>query len=1088
MPRSDRGSMKTGNNDIRNAVSPDAHWLDDFFRGPWQEHRFPIVLFLTGALLELLAVLTTLNIGYLNCFDESVSFVAAIIMVVAIYLAFRRIQFLTGLLAIAGGLFALGKFINLTRSIYALVNVPIIGNSSMFSRYIEASAYAVAAFLTIGGTLLITLNLYRRSRELMARHVALEESEQSYATIIRSAMDGFWRIDMEGNIIECNDVYCAISGYSSEELLRMRISDVEALESDEHTLGHIEKVCRAGHDRFETKHRTKDGRILDIEVSATTPINSKGNIMFAFLRDITEQKRAETALRESEQRFRDVALSSADWLWEVDLQGRYVYCSERVYDVLGYTAEELLTKSFFELMTLEEGLRVLNLVMDSVAEPRQILELENRHIHKDGREIVMLTNAVPVLDASGHLCGYRGSDKNITEHVRIQQRTQVRMRMLDYASRHSLEEFLPKALDEIGALVDSPIGFYHFVEKDQKTLTFQAWSTATTEKFCTALGTGAHYNMDTAGVWADSLRQRRPVIHNDYAALPRKKGMPEGHAQVVRELTVPIFRDGLVVAILGVGNKPRDYTEEDIDSVAYLADVTWEIFWHKRADEERLRLAAAIDQAAESVMITDRHGIINYVNPALEKMSGYNTQEVLGKPLSILHNPEHCGTVMETMRGAMERGDTWQGRFKNLHRSAEPYEVEAVISPVRNKAGKVVNYVVLERDISVEAALERQLRQSQKMEAVGTLAGGIAHDFRNILLLVLGHCELALRDLETGHPARQKIRQIANAGTRGTELVKHILAFSRKGEQERQAVNIAARVTEALELFRISLPPHMELRTQIDESCGAVYADPAYIQQVLLNLCNNARQAMLDTGGLLEVSLQRIFNQEMRTADAGALTPGPYVLLSVRDNGCGMDEEIRSRIFEPFFTTRKLEGTGLGLPTIHGIVMDCGGAIIVRSALGKGSVFEVYFPELGEAPPVAVPEADKALPVCSGRLLVLDDDEDVAEMTAGLLQDSGFHVQTCIDSRAALSALLKHEIAVDIIISDYAMPHVTGLQFARILKDNGIPSPVILITGLSEDIGDKEKAESGIVCCLTKPFSTTQLITAIQHTLDAQQR
>lgn len=429
---------------------------------------------------------------------------------------------------------------------------------------------------------------------------------------------------------------------------------------------------------------------------------------------------------------------------------------------------------------------------------------------------------------------------------------------------------------------------------------------------------------------------------------------------IIRELTVPIIRDGLVVAVLGVGNKPRDYLEEDVEIVSHPADVAWEIFQRKRAEEERMRLATAIEQGAESVIITDHQGFILYINPAAERMSGYPSGEVIGQPFETIHH-KSCATAMQAMHAAIARGETWQGRFENRRNGDESCEVEAIISPVRNPLGKVVNYVILERDISKEAALERQLRQSQKLEAVGTLAGGIAHDFRNVLLLVNGNCERALHDLEAGHPAREKIEQVLSAGKRGADFVKQILTFSRKGRQERQAVDMAAAVRDALDLFRVSLPPHVDLRAQIPTDCGVVFADPVHIQQVVINLCKNAQEAMEENGGILEISLQRVPNTEFRAVDAGALQPGPYVLLSVRDTGCGMDEATRARIFGPFYTTRKSQGTGLGLSTVHGIVLDCGGAITVRSALRQGAVFDVYFPELQNVP-IAPPRAEAAPP------------------------------------------------------------------------------------------------------------------------------
>lgn len=342
---------------------------------------------------------------------------------------------------------------DITRNVVSLADIPLIGKYSYTGVGVQNLTFSLSLILIIVSFMISVLDAQRRQKELQERHDTLRQSERRYGSIIQSSMDGFWCFDRTGRILECNDVYCAMTGYSRAELLGMHISDLDARESPEETARHIQKVREIGYDRFETIHRAKDGRVLDIEVSTTALIGSGEPVFYCFLRDITEQKQAEAALRESEKRFRDVALISADWLWELDLEGRYLYCSERIYEVLGYKAEELLGRTFFELTTAEEEARLRPILMDYVTDPRPVHELEYRSRHRDGREVFLVTNAVPIFDASGRLCGYRGAGKDVTAHKRAQQLTQTRMRLLEYAATHALEELLPEALDEIGALV-----------------------------------------------------------------------------------------------------------------------------------------------------------------------------------------------------------------------------------------------------------------------------------------------------------------------------------------------------------------------------------------------------------------------------------------------------------------------------------------------------------------------------------------------------------------------------------------------------------------------------------------------------------
>lgn len=290
-------------------------------------------------------------------------------------------------------------------------------------------------------------------------------------------------------------------------------------------------------------------------------------------------------IKAGEARFRAMVETTADWVWETDASMTYTYTSPRVFDLLGYTPEELSGKSFLDLMPPEDQRRFKEFFGPIAASKSPFFLFEHTKLSKDGSPIVFESTGVPVLDDAGNLLGYRGIGRNVTERKRLENIWQARLRIVEFASSHPMDDLLQKTLDELEKLTGSSIGFYHFLEADQNTLSLQNWSTNTLKTMCTAEGKGLHYNISDAGVWVDCIHQRRPVIHNNYTSLPHRKGMPEGHAPVVRELVVPIFRGSNIVAIIGVGNKQRDYDDKDISIVSQIGDVSWDIVEYKRAEE-----------------------------------------------------------------------------------------------------------------------------------------------------------------------------------------------------------------------------------------------------------------------------------------------------------------------------------------------------------------------------------------------------------------------------------------------------------------------------------------------------------------------
>lgn len=507
---------------------------------------------------------------------------------------------------------------------------------------------------------------------------------------------------------------------------------------------------------------------------------------------------------------------------------------------------------------------------------------------------------------------------------------------------------------------------------------------------------------------------------------------------------------------------------------------------HSRIRVEQARLAAAIQQADESVLITDTDGRIVYVNPAFEKLTGYTAREAIGKKPSILRSGRHDDAFYAALWNTITRGEVWRGHFTNRRSDGALFEERGTISPVRDSRGAIVNYVAIKRDVTNEMNLERQLRQAQKMEALGTLAGGIAHDFNNILSLVLGHCEIAARFVEPDSPAQTHIGQIAKAGQRAADLVKQILAFSRPREHERKPLDIALIVKECLVLIRNTLPETIELRSEIRRESGYVLADPSQVHQVVMNLCANAYQAMEHTGGTLTVTMDRVVLGSALATSSSLLEPGEYVRLRVADTGHGMDSATMQRIFEPFFTTKGPDrGTGLGLSTIHGIATSYGGAVSVASEVGRGSTFEVYFPRTSECVVPAGLGATGALTQGTGRVLVVDDEELLAAMACDLLRERGYECRSESDPDAALALIEASPDAFDVLVTDHVMPKRTGVQLARSALLARPDLPVVLMSGFADSVSAEDACRQGIVRFIHKPLTSAKLAEAVRAALDS---
>jgi PAS domain S-box-containing protein len=670
---------------------------------------------------------------------------------------------------------------------------------------------------------------------------------------------------------------------------------------------------------------------------------------------------------------------------------------------------------------------------------------------------------------------------DVTARVRSERLRQAQLDIALKSNDLAEEPLLQLVLSWCEAITGSTVSFFHFVNDDQETIELVTWSEDTLRDYCRVEELNRHYPISQAGIWAEAFRTRRPVVVNDYAAAANKRGLPEGHARLERFISMPLLEGDMVRVLLGVGNKAHAYADDDVRDLTILTDQVWRIVAQKRSETRARELAHAVEQTPASIVMTDEHGVIRYVNPAFTQITGFTSDDAEGKTPSLLKSGETPDGVYADLWSTISTGRSWTHRLRNRRKDGSLYWANTLISPLKDKKNNIVGYLGIGEDVTDQVKMEEQLRHAQKMEAIGQLTGGVAHDFNNLLGIIRGNLDLFQDSITDPRRQLEILRELLAAVEAGSALTRRLLAFSRRQPLNARPSDLDQLVSSLEQLFRRTLGEKIEVRHRSSPGLWAAQVDPHELEHVLLNLVLNARDAMPD-GGALSIDTSNVTLDEDYARQFEEVLAGDYVLLSVSDTGTGMPARVLERAFDPFFTTKETgKGSGLGLSVAYGFAKQSRGHIRLYSEPGLGTTVKLYLPRAGRDEAAAVaPQPGVAARAASARILVVEDNPRLRRMTIAMLTGHGYDVVEAADGPEALLRL-GDAGPFQLMITDVGLPGgMNGAEVAAVARMREPSLKVLYMSGYAEPAVLQNHEEYKLI---SKPFGRNELLATVASLL-----
>jgi PAS domain S-box-containing protein len=915
--------------------------------------------------------------------------------------------------------------------------------------------------------------VFRDITERKRAEEALRASEEKYRNLVKYAPAAIYEIDVQAmKYVSVNDVMCGILGYSREELLSMRATD---LTDQEGVLLFKERMRKqfAGEAlpaTVEYRARKKNGQWIDtlINMGVSAYSDGKPSRVAIIAYDITERKAIENELRKSQRLLRDIIDSSPSAIFLKDRDGKFITINAPLEKMLGMTREELSGKTDYDIASkdMADYWRAHDEQVLKTGLPMQIEEAADL---QDGHH-VFLANKFPLVDASGQIYGVCAISHDITERKRAEEAVQT-----------TLQRFYTVLSRMYGGLL---------LVTDEGRVEFA------NQAFC------GYFDLndspeDLVGLTAVEVFAKigKAYLHPDEAVAHVReivdRGQPVKGEQVAMRGGRELLRDFIPIRIGG-----RSYGR-----LWYHTDITerkaMERALQKARDDLEQRVIERTEQLAASekefrllaeampqiVWITRADGWNIYFNQQWVDYTGLTLEESYGHGWNKPFHPDDQKRAWDAWQNAVTNNGSYslECRLRKADGTYRWWLIRGV--PVIDEKGETTKWFGTCTDIEEFKRVEGQLRQAQKMEALGTLTGGVAHDFNNMLAAIIGFTELVVDHVPKESREAHHLKRVMESSLRGRDLVRQMLTFSRKAEQDKKPLSLSAIVEETVQLIRATTPTTISIKVDILKESGLILADPTQTQQVVMNLCTNAAHAMREKGGTLDIQVSD-HAVSKSDGDPDGIKPGLYTRLTVRDTGTGISQEIVDKIFDPFFTTKKPgEGTGLGLSVVHGIVKQSNGHIAVESKEGKGSAFTVYFPQISGEPESAS-VGDDEIPTGSERILFVDDEEALVEMGEDILAELGYEVTSRMSSREALALFKADPSRFDLVITDQTMPEMTGVELVKEILALRAHMPIIMCTGFSYLVDADRAKAAGIRAFAMKPLTKREIARTIRKVLD----
>jgi two-component system, cell cycle sensor histidine kinase and response regulator CckA len=937
----------------------------------------------------------------------------------------------------------------------------------------------IAGETVIEGTVIDITERKRADAELRA-------SEEKYRRLFERNLAGVYVSTLDGKLLDCNESLAHIYGYlSREELLSVDARELYMTSGDRDSFIRGLRQRRV-YTNLESKCRRKDGSAFWVleNVALLSGANGEPDRIQGTMIDITERKLAEQALVESESKFRAVADTAASAIYIHD--GNSFLYSNRASEVIsGYSAEELKQLRAYDLVHPDDRQMTIDRGIARQRGEKVPSRYEYRIVAKDG--------TVKWLDFSASPVRFEGRDAilatafDITERKRVERIQAALYQIAERANAaEELEYFFRGIHGIISDLMYARNLYIALYQREAQQLSYPYYVDEKDEPPVGSYPLGK-------GLTEYVLRHGQAVLitperSNELAAADEIELVG---SDCVDWLGAPLKSGNHVFGVIAVQSYSEAvrYNDHDREVLNFVSQHLANAIIRKR-NEEALRES---EQRYRSLVQSAVYGIYRSgvkdhfldVNPAMVRLLGYDTeQEVLNLSLKndvYVDSEERTDLINKHMDGEGRIEDV-EVRWKRKDQRVSTVRLSG--RAVKKPNGEFDSFEMIAEDVTERRNLEDQLRQSQKMEAVGRLAGGVAHDFNNLLTVIKGYTELMLEEFREHDPMRGELEEIRKAADRASALTRQLLAFSRQQVLAPKVLDVNVVVTNMDKLLRRLLGADVELTANLDATIGRIKADPGQLEQVIMNLAVNARDAM-PVGGKLLIETRNVELDETFARDHVGSKPGAYVMLAVTDNGMGMNETVRQRIFEPFFTTKEAgKGTGLGLSTVYGIIKQSGGYIWVYSEVGKGSTFKVYLSRVDAKVDTSLPDV-LAPQSAFGRetVLLVEDEDGVRALVRQVLHKHGYSVLEARHGGEALLHCERHKNDIDLLLTDVVLEQMTGPELAKRLTVLRPEMKVLYISGYTDDAVIHHGVSTG-TAFLQKPFTTDALAKKVREVLD----